>query len=51
MVPRTEIIAFDIEDSIEDLRKVFIETRHSRILIYQETIDNIIGYVHHFALL
>lgn len=51
MVPRTEIIAFDIDDPIEDLRKLFIETRHSRILIYQDSIDNILGYVHHFALL
>jgi CBS domain containing-hemolysin-like protein len=44
MVPRTEIEAVESGSSIEQLREKFIETRLSRILIYQETIDNIIGY-------
>lgn len=46
MVPRTEISALEENDSLEQLKKSFIETGHSKILIYQETIDNIIGFVH-----
>jgi len=44
MVPRTEIEAVESRSSVEQLREKFVETRLSRILIYQETIDNIIGY-------
>jgi CBS domain containing-hemolysin-like protein len=44
MVPRTEIEAVESGSSVEHLKEKFIETRHSRILIYEETIDNIIGY-------
>jgi CBS domain containing-hemolysin-like protein len=44
MVPRTEIEAIDISSSVEKLREKFIETRHSRILIYEGTIDHITGY-------
>jgi CBS domain containing-hemolysin-like protein len=44
MVPRTEIEAVESGTSVAQLREKFVETRLSRILIYQETIDNIIGY-------
>ena len=44
MVPRTEIEAVESTTTVEDLRQKFIETRLSRILVYQKTIDNIIGY-------
>lgn len=44
MVPRTEIEAIDVISSVTDLKNKFIETGHSRILVYQNTIDNIIGY-------
>jgi CBS domain containing-hemolysin-like protein len=47
MIPRTELIALDIEDSITDLHKLFIETSLSKILIYRDNIDHIIGFVHH----
>ncbi|MCW0482431.1 hemolysin family protein [Gaoshiqia sediminis] len=47
MVPRTEMVAMDINSSMEELRQKFIETGYSRILFYQENIDNIIGYLHH----
>lgn len=46
MVPRNEVRALDIEDDIPKLRKLFIDTGHSKIVIYRENIDNIIGYVH-----
>jgi putative hemolysin len=50
LIPRNEIVAIDITDSIEQLRKLFIETRLSKILVYRENIDHIIGYVHSFEL-
>ncbi len=50
MVPRNEIIAVEISDSIDKLKDTIIETNHSRILIYEDSIDNIIGYIHHFDL-
>lgn len=50
MVPRTEITAVDISDSIENLRQLFIETGRTKIIIYKDTIDDILGYVHAFEL-
>lgn len=50
MIPRNEIIAFEVEDNIDDLRKKFIETGKSKILIYRESIDNIIGYTHSYEI-
>lgn len=44
MIPRTEIEAVELMSSVEDLREKFIRTRLSRILVYQDTIDNISGY-------
>jgi len=46
MVPRTEIVALDIDTPIEKLNKVFIETGHSKILIFKESVDEVIGFVH-----
>lgn len=46
MIPRTEITALDIKDSIEELSQLFVEQGYSRILVYRENIDDIIGYVH-----
>ncbi|MCS6934056.1 MAG: hemolysin family protein [Chitinophagales bacterium] len=51
MVPRTEIQAIDVREPIEELRKMFVETKLSRLLVYEETIDHILGYVHHHDLL
>lgn len=46
IVPRTEIIACDTTATEEDLRAKFIETGLSKIVIYQDNIDNVIGYIH-----
>ena len=45
-VPRTDLEAVEIDDSLEELRDIFIETGFSKILVYRENIDNIVGYVH-----
>jgi CBS domain containing-hemolysin-like protein len=46
MVPRTEIVAVEIETSLEKLRDLFVKTGHSKVLVYRDNIDNIIGYIH-----
>ncbi len=46
MVPRTNIIAFDVTSKIEDLKRKFIETKLSKIIIFRGSIDRVIGYVH-----
>lgn len=46
MVPRTEVITINIEDTLENLQNKFIETGLSKILVYRGSIDNIIGYIH-----
>lgn len=46
IVPRPDVIALSIDSSIEELSQLFIKTGLSRILIYKESIDDIIGYVH-----
>ena len=46
MVPRTEIIAIENDATIEELKTLFIEKGISKIIVYQDNIDNIIGYIH-----
>ncbi|NPA37704.1 MAG: HlyC/CorC family transporter [Chlorobi bacterium] len=46
IVPRTDIVAIDINADLNELKKTFVETGFSKILVYKENIDNIIGYVH-----
>lgn len=50
MIPRTDIIGISIDDSIDKLRKKFIQTGHSKILVYKEDLDNVIAYVHSYEL-
>ena len=46
MIPRTEIVALNINTSVNELKEKFIETKLSKILIFKNNIDNIVGYVH-----
>ncbi|MFB6319064.1 hemolysin family protein [Saccharicrinis sp. FJH54] len=46
VIPRTEVVAVDIDSSLEDLKQRFIETGLSKIVIYKENIDHVVGYVH-----
>lgn len=46
MVPRTELVAVEAGEEIETLRKMFVETGLSKILVYQENIDQVIGFIH-----
>ncbi len=46
IIPRTEISAMEVNESLDILQKRFIETGYSKILIYKKSIDNIIGYIH-----
>jgi putative hemolysin len=50
MTPRTEIAAIEVIESIDDLKALFIETGYSKMVIYQNSLDDIIGYVHSFDL-
>ncbi|AXT62601.1 HlyC/CorC family transporter [Aquimarina sp. AD10] len=50
MIPRTEIVAVEKSQSIEEVSKLFIDTGLSKILVFNGTIDDIIGYVHSFEL-
>lgn len=50
MIPRTEIVAMDIEKGMEELKKVFVESGHSRVLVYKETLEDVVGYCHSLAM-
>ncbi|MCD0468216.1 hemolysin family protein [Flavobacterium sp. JAS] len=50
MTPRTEIVDVDLFDSITDLKELFIETGYSKIVVSQNSLDDIVGYVHSFDL-
>lgn len=51
LVPRTEVVAIEIGTSIEKAREIMVQTRLSRLIVYQETIDEIVGYVHQLDML
>lgn len=50
MSPRTEIVAIDLFDSVAELKDLFVETGYSKIVVYQNSLDDIVGYVHSFDL-
>ena len=50
MIPRTDIVGVEINDTVEDLKKKFISTGHSKILVYKKNLDNIIAYVHSYEI-
>lgn len=50
LVPRKEVIGVDVSCTIEDARQKFIETKLSKLVVYEKTIDNIVGYVHQLDL-
>ena len=50
LVPRPEITAIDISSDIKELKETIIESGYSKVLVYHQNIDEVIGYVHHFDL-
>ncbi|MFD0798805.1 hemolysin family protein [Maribacter chungangensis] len=50
MVPRTEIMAVELHETPKNLAKIFTETGFSKILVFKDTVDNVIGYIHSYEL-
>lgn len=50
MVPRTDLVAVEASDTIQELKAVFEESGHSKVIVYRDTIDEVIGYCHHLEL-
>ncbi|KRD11010.1 hemolysin [Flavobacterium sp. Root901] len=50
MTPRTELVSIDLFDTVSDLKELFIETGYSKIVVSQNSLDDIVGYVHSFDL-
>ncbi|MGO4817827.1 hemolysin family protein [Flavobacterium sp. W22_SRS_FP1] len=50
MSPRTEIVAIDLFDTIAELKELFIATGYSKIVVYENSLDEIVGYVHSYDL-
>ncbi|GAB3998592.1 hemolysin family protein [Spirosoma daeguense] len=50
MVPRTDINAVEVDDTVDELRQVFQDSGHSKIVVYRDTIDDVIGYCHALAI-
>jgi CBS domain containing-hemolysin-like protein len=50
LVPRKEIEAISLNDTVDKLKQRFIETNLSKLVVYEKNIDNIVGYVHQISL-
>jgi putative hemolysin len=50
MIPRTEITAVEVDSDIDEMRQILIDTGYSKVLVYNESIDKVIGYAHAFEL-
>lgn len=50
MIPRTEVVAVDINEKITTLKKLFVDTGYSKILVYKDSLDDVLGYAHAFEL-
>lgn len=50
LVPRTEIVGVDLQTTIESLTEIFIDTKLSKLIVYDDTLDTIVGYVHQLDL-
>lgn len=51
LIPRNEIEGVLVDDSIEEVKKVFLETKLSKLVVYEDSMDNIQGYIHHLDIL
>lgn len=50
MAPRNEIVGVEINTPVKDVRQQFIATKLSKVVVYDKTMDNIVGYLHHLDL-
>ena len=50
LVPRTEIVGVEIQTPLEEVKALFIETKLSKLIVYNDTLDNIVGYIHQLDL-
>ncbi len=50
MIPRTEMVSIDINSTIQELHALFVSSHLSKLLVYRESVDNVVGYVHSFEL-
>jgi CBS domain containing-hemolysin-like protein len=50
LVPRTEIVGVELNTSVDELTAIFVETKLSKLIIYDDTLDNIVGYIHQLDL-
>lgn len=50
MIPRTEISAVNVNASIEDLRRIFLSSGHSKIIVHRDSVDDVLGYCHALSL-
>jgi len=50
LVPRTEIVGVEIQTPLEEVKALFVETKLSKLIVYNDTLDNIVGYIHQLDL-